>query len=214
MCKELFTLEGTELHCVYLPQKQSDLPQASLYAFREWSNLEGEPDLSAGQPKPKAATATPCAAQKVHRDPRAAVSLPPGAASPAPSPSPFPVMPDSGFAFCSNKENVIKNLLTLVQREAVIAAVTAGEWAELSVPLLFSAPSWKQLREGLRACPVPLQRSPAPQRAFSVVGWAPKSATATFFWGKIVTESSTWIYSLFPVLSQWLLSSDRRFNCV
>lgn len=99
-------------------------------------------------------TATPCAAQEVQR-PQSCCFTPSTAvvASPAPSPSPFPVIPDWGFAFCSNKENVIKNLLTLVQREAAIAAVTAGEWVELSVPLLFSAPSWKQPREGLTVCP-------------------------------------------------------------
>lgn len=48
-------------------------------------------------------------------------------ASPASSLLPLPVSPGLGFAFCSNKENVFKNLLTLLQREAVIDAVRAGE---------------------------------------------------------------------------------------
>jgi len=44
-----------------------------------------------------------------------------------PFPSPLPAVPDLGIAFCSNKENAFKNLFRLMQQEAVIDAVTAGE---------------------------------------------------------------------------------------
>lgn len=60
-----------------------------------------------------------------------------------------------------------------MQREAAIDTVTAREWvlssAELSVPLLFSAANWKQLREGHEVGPA-VTTPRGPDRTLGVAG--------------------------------------------
>lgn len=148
------------LHCVYLPQKPSDPCLGHLFTDvgndQIWKeNLHGLIHQQVQKPN-TAHSHSVCSPGSGPRPLSCCYTRSLAAiASPTPSPSPLSVIPDLDFAFCSNKENVFKTLLTLMQREAVIDTVTAGEWvrssAELSVPLLFSAANWKQLREGRRS---------------------------------------------------------------
>lgn len=95
-------------------------------------NLEGEPawaDLSASKQKTYYSLGPPCVQpQQWTETPELLFhSLPGCDCISYLFPSPLPVTPDLGFAFCSNKENIFKNLLTLMQREAAIDTVTARE---------------------------------------------------------------------------------------
>lgn len=99
------------------------------------------------------------------------------AASPAPSPSPFPVIPDSGFAFCSNKENVITQLLGWGSGSCHGRSHGWGQRRSLChhCSLLQAASSER------RTLSLSLWNHPlGPEWTFCVVGCAPKSGTAIF----------------------------------